>query len=170
MKVNGAMFRDALRRWGLRLESAVKQFDGTLHAFAGETKDPQAVIAEMQRAEDAIARLQVGQARYNLAVTVKVGRGEAGKVMTLTEAVKRVGGAGRVEKLWRTASMETQDPYGRSLSRSTETVQAVRTIPVKEAVELAVKATGYAESLRAAINRGNDTELDIEGLEPVDFE
>jgi hypothetical protein len=37
-------------------------------------------------------------------------------------------------------------------------------------VELAVKATGYAESLRAAINRGNQTEVDLEDLNSEDFE
>lgn len=168
MKVNGGMFRDALRRWALRLEAAHKQFDGSLHVFPGreETKaKPQELVAEMNRAEDAIARLQVGQARYNLQVTVKAGS----EVMTLTEAVKRVGGAGRVEALWRKASMEDANPY-RSRSRSADEVSSVRTVPIKEAVELAVKATGYAESLRAAINRGNQTEVDLEDLNSEDFE
>lgn len=171
MNVNGAMFRDALRRWGLRLEVAAKQFDSSLHNFAGETRiTPQEVIEIMQKAEDAIARLQVGQARYNLGVTVKVGRGPEGKVMTLTEAVKRVGGAGRIEKFWRTACAEERDPYGHNLTRTAGTVAAVRVVPISEAVELAVAATGYAESLRAAINRGNDTHIDIMDLEAADFE
>lgn len=171
MKVNGGMFRDALRRQALRLEAASKQFEGSLHRFPDQPSSvtPESLVEDMQKAENAIARLQVAQARYNLGVTVKVGRGPEGKVMTLTEAVKRVGGAGRIEKLWRSASMETPDPYGRR-TRSSDQVSAVRTISIREAVELAVKATGYAESLRAAINRGNDTELDIEGLEPADFE
>lgn len=164
------MFRDALRRWGLRLEVAAKQFDGSLHNFAGETKiTPSEVVTNMMVAEDSIARLQVGQARYNLAVTVKVGRGAEGKVMTLTEAVKRVGGAGRIEKFWRTACTEDRDPYGHNLTRTTGSESAKRVVPISEAVELAVSATGYAESLRAAINRGNDTELDIADLEVSDF-
>jgi len=172
MKVTGAMLRDALRRWGLRLESAHKQFDSSLHVFPGREKEvskPQELVAEMNRAEDAIARLQVAQARYNLAVTVKVGSGPQGRVMTLTEAVKRVGGAGRIEALWRKASMDTPILRG-PRTRSVDEISSVRTVSHKEAVELAVKATGYAESLRAAINRGNQTEIEIEDLDPVYFE
>lgn len=171
MKTNGHMFRDALKRWELRKESAAKRFPGSLLKFAEDTKvTPQAIITEILRCEDVIARLQVGQTMFNLGVMVKVGSGSEAKVMSLTEAVKRVGGAGRIEKFWRVAATETDlNPYGQHM-RTTDQVLSQRTVSVEEAVELAVSATGYAESLRAAINRGNEAELDVVGLNPSDFE
>lgn len=166
MKVTGVMLKSALAAWNLRLEATAQQFTDSLSRFEGETKKtPAEVVKTMNDCEDAIARLQVAQAQYNLSVTVKVGTGESGKVMSLTEAVKRIGGAGRIQKFWRTASKEERHPYH---VRSTTDVPAIRTISVDEAVEHAVLATGYLESLRGAIARGNQTEKDFD-LDPKLF-
>lgn len=169
MKTTGYRLRETIRMWELRRKMAGDNFDKSLHAFEGEDREsPQEVVIHFKHADEAVANLQTAQAMYNLSVKVNV----LGENMTLCEAVKRVGGAGRIEKLWRTAATDKKDRYAydRDLVRSTDEVRARRTITLKDAGDLAANAAKWAGALRAAIAVANSTEVDVEGLNPELFE
>ena len=148
MKVTGYKLQHTLRELSHTRDIAAGQFDSSLKFFPGDEKgDPKAVMAAYLEAEAKIARLQTGQALYNLKVQVDV----LGKRMTLSEAVKLVGGAGRAEKMWRSVAAPKKDP-----------IIAQRTITPMEAAALAKEAARWASALREAIQTGNAVEVEIE--------
>lgn len=170
MKITGYALRETIKQHELRRDTAAQSFDGSLKAFPKEDKpSPQSVVEQFLVAERAIAQLQVAQMRYNLAVTVQV----AGESMTLAEAIKRVGGEGRSEKMWRSAAGPKKDRYGsyRDEDEIDPTkVRAVPTVTTAEAVKLATQAGKRAGAMRAAIATANATSIEIEGLFPALFE
>jgi hypothetical protein len=172
MKTTGYKLRHAIREAEHVKNLAASRWDDSLHAFEDELAfkaTPSTLMAQYVECENRLAALQLAQTRYNLGVTVDV----LGTKMTLCEAVKRVGGAGRAEKMWRSAAGgEKKDVYsrGRELTRSTDEVRAMRTISVDAALAEAKRAARFASALREAIEVGNSTELDIEGLDASLFE
>ncbi len=169
MLVTGYRLRHAIKRLEQRRNVAVRQFKDSVYVFEGETKtSPDDCMAQFRGCEDKMATLQVAQARYNLMVEVDV----LGRKMTLHEAVKRVGGAGRAEKLWREVAEEEQG-YGWQASarmRSTDQEYADRVIPVHECLDQADEVAQLANALREAMAMGNAQEIEVEGLEPSLFE
>ncbi len=162
-QLTGYRLQEAIRRLDLKKNTAAKQFEESLWAFEGDDKaSPTELGDTFLKAEGAVSRLQTLQARYNLSVIVDV----RGVKMTLCEAIKRVGGAGRHEKMWRTASTMTVHStltYGQNpLSRKTDEIHARRTIGVKDAMERADSASRFATALRAAIAQGNGQEREME--------
>jgi hypothetical protein len=170
MKVTGYAFREAIRQHELRAKAAADTFDGTLKKFPDEKKpSPQAVIEQFATSERAVARLQSAQAQYNLKVSVDV----LGEHMTLSEAVKLVGGVGRIEKMWRNAAGGKKDRYGYGNAqdeRDPSKVFAVETVSTDEAVKLASVAAKRAGAFRSAIATANAREVEIENLDPALFE
>lgn len=170
MKTTGYALREAIKQHELKRDTASRTFNASLKKFPDETKDkPQDVVVQLLNAEKAIAKLQVAQMRYNLAVTVDV----QGEGMTLAEAIKRVGGDARAEKLWRSASGPAADPYGYNRApdtRDPNQVHAVATITSAEATKLASASAKRAGAFRAAIATGNAREVELEGLESSLFE
>lgn len=170
MKTTGWQLKEALGAWELRKSAAEKLFPESLHKFKGEEKDsPESLVDSYLKAETAIAKLQVAQMRYNLAVKVKVGT-EA--LMTLAEAIKLVGGAGRVEKMWGSvnpAKNRAYLPYD-GLTRDPTQERAEPTLNVKESTKLSEQARKRASAFRTAINSGNAQEVEIEDLDPALFE
>jgi hypothetical protein len=111
MKVTGFRLRESIQFQRLQLNNALAQFDSSLYAFEGDQKAaPEKLDEIIVEAERAIAQLQTAQAYYNLRVMVEVGMG--GEMITLCEAVKRIGGAGRREKMWRSGSARKKDRFG----------------------------------------------------------
>lgn len=169
-KTDGYKLREAIKQWSLRKESAEKQFKGTLAKFEGEEKEaPTTVVEAFLTAETAIAQLQVAQMRYNLAIEVTV----SGEKMTLGEAIKRVGAAGRIEKMWKTAIPTTGNnrySVDDGLTRDPNQVRASYVLGVKDLTKLAEKAGKVAGAFRAAIATGNATEVEIKDLDPKLFE
>ncbi len=170
MKTTGIMLRDAISLHSLRRETAQRGFDSTLKAFPEETKEtPQEVMSRIEAAELAIVALQEAQMRLNLAVRVKVaGVGE----MTLAKAVKLVGGAGKIEKMWKSVASPPKDRYSYNASdtRDPNQIVATPTLSTAEAVKLAIQAAKRASALRAAIAEGNLQMVEIEDLNPALFE
>lgn len=169
MKTDGYALREAIKQWELRKEVAERAFAGSLHKFADEVKEtPQQVVDAYLQAEESIAKLQVAQMRYNLAVTVDV-RGQA---MTLAEAIKMSGSAGRVEKMWKTATPQEQrrHRYDDDLTRTPGQERAEATIDVKTTVVLATKAGKRSGAYRAAIATANAVKVEIEDLNSALFE
>jgi hypothetical protein len=162
-KLTGYQLQEAIRRWELKKNTASKLFEDSLWAFEGDDKASPAELGEtFLKAEEAVSELQTLQARYNLSVLVDV----RGAKMTLCEAVKRVGGAGRHEKLWRTATTNTGHTrfgYGENpMSRKADEIHARRTIGVQDAMDRADDAARYAAALKAAIAQGNGQEREME--------
>lgn len=171
MIVTGYKLQQALRELHHRRDIATKQFSDGLYQFKGDDKPvPRDAFRLFKDAERKIARLQVAQMRYNLEVTVEL----QGAVVTLAEAVKLVGSAGRGEKMWRSTALgdkRSRYGYGDSeRSRSTDKEYAIRMVTTGEATEMAIAEGKYASALRTAIQTGNTTEINIRGLTPADFE
>jgi hypothetical protein len=171
MKVTGYKLQHAIREAETTKNVAASQWDGSLYRFAGESKrlDPYGVMRLYQQNEDRVVCLQTAQARYNLTIEVDI----LGQKMTLCEAVKRVGGAGRAEKMWRgVATGEKKDRYSydRDLVRNKDEERAVPTMSVEAALESARVAARYAAALRMAIQTANAIEIDLEGVDPSLFE
>lgn len=162
MKITGYKLKELVKRTEMVRDAVASLFDGSLHRFADEKdKDtPQNVVERFRKADLALAQVQTIQARYNLAVTVEV----LGEKMALMEAVKRVGGAGRIEKMWRSASGEKKDRYGYrdDLTRDKDSIRAERTLTQGQALELAQEAAKVAGALRAAIAEGNSVEVELD--------
>jgi len=169
MKVTGFMIREAIRQQELKRKTASDQFGEATWKFEGEDKlSPDDAMSMFVGADRAMAMLGVAQARYNLAIEGTVD----GKKMTLSEMVKLVGGAGRVEKMWRGVAADTgRDRYsGREHQRSKDSEYAVRAISQKDATKRASDAMRFAGQLRAAIAQLNTKEIEIDGLDPKLFE
>src|SRR5690606_25645250 len=113
-------------------------------------KTPDEILSEFIEAEDAIAKLQTEQLKYNLAVNVKIN----GSDVTLAEAIKKIGGIGRIEKIWKAASKPIKTGrYGHVesqviLSKAKDTVYADRTVSFEEALLKASEAGKEAALLR----------------------
>jgi hypothetical protein len=176
MKFTGYQIREALRRWGMKRDMASSQFEGSLKKFDDEDKaDPNRVMNDFMLADEKIARLQLAQDIYNLGVmvTIKSRVGTDVKQMSLAQAVKLVGGAGRAEKMWRSAANPSKDRYSMSADDVRKEGE-VRSKPVMAASEMMRRAeeiSRYASSLRAAMATGNAVEIEVavEGLETSDL-
>jgi hypothetical protein len=169
MKITGYKLQHALRELAHLRDVLSSQFKESLWVFEKDDKPkPIQVMDSFSQTEEKIAKLQVAQAKYNLAITVKVGKDP----MTLAEAVKRVGGAGRMEKMWRSVAADTgKDRYAmRENARDKNTEYAHRAMPVEKALGMAKEAARFASGLREAIQVGNAQEMEIEGLDPALFE
>lgn len=164
MKINGYKIQHRLKELRDRRDIAASQFSNGLWQFEAEQDSkihPNEAMATFADCEYKIARLQVLQARYNLVVEVTAGD----QTMTLHEAVKRIGGAGRMEKMWRTAAASTGTDkygYGRTMERSKENEYAQRMISVDECMESSNAASKFAASLREAIQLGNAKTIEME--------
>lgn len=170
MKTTGYALREALKQHELLRDTASRAFDGSLKKFDDEEKETsQSVVEQFLIAERAIAKLQVAQMRFNLAVQVDV----LGEKMSLGEAIKRVGGEGRAEKMWRSATGPKNDRYSYGSNadeRDPSKIVAKPTITAGEATKLASAAAKRAGAFRAAIATGNAREVEIEDLDSTLFE
>ena len=169
MEVTGYQLMRALKELAFAKETAEHIFDDSIWKFEDEEKpSPVAAMSIFREAEANFAQVQAAQALYNQKVKVSVG----GQDISLTMAIKLVGGAGRVEKKWRDLSkpkkMDRYD-FGESLKRSREegTEYAEKQITVTDSQLLAKTAARRASALREAIQIGNGTKVEIEGLEPA---
>lgn len=167
-RVTGYSLREAIKQHTLKRDTAATMFSDTLRAFPDEKKPaPGDVMKTFLDAEDAIARLQTAQMRYNISVRVTID----GESLPLAAAVKLVGGVARAEKMWRSAATPKTDRFGyRDDSRDANTIVSVATITPQEAVGHATKTAKRSAVLRQAIAVANATEILIEDLDASLFE
>lgn len=178
MQVSGYELREALRNWVTRREILSKQFTKSLWAFPGEdtsANPPEGVALRFQVADRNVATLEEAQQYYNLQVKVCLNcfKDEPPSVYTLSRAVKLVGGAGRYEKMWRTAAVDTGDGnrWGdRDLVRRNDETKAERTVPIDQCVRLAERASKFANALRSGIAKANTSFIEIPFLTQDLFE
>jgi len=167
--VTGYALRDALKQWELRLAAANKSFNGSLYRFKGEEnkKSPHDVALDISTAERAIVELQVAQMQYNLLVGVNV----QGESMTLAEAIKHVGSAGKIEKMWKAAvtgkeksKYSYEDPTVRDNNPNQE--RAVEVLSSEELLAVTGLASRRAGALRSVIATANATSQMVD-LDPT---
>lgn len=172
MKTTGYALREAIKQHELRRDTAARAFNGSLKAFEdekGSKETPNQVVDAFLKAERAIAKLQTAQARYNLLTIVEAN----GEKMTLSEAIKTVGGIARAEKMWRTATGPKPDRYSsyhNEDERDPNKVIAKPTVTPSQAVSQATLMGKRAGGLRAAIATANAREVEIEDLDGALFE
>ncbi len=163
MKITGYKLREALKMAQLELTTIATQFEESLFRFEGEEKTtPRDIIDRVNKLETDIAKLQTAQCLYNLGVNVTI----FGCEVTLQEAIKRVGGAGRIAKMWKIAAQGNKvDRWAvaQQMSRKTDDIMAESTVSKVEALEETKSAEKYASTLRNAIAIGNTTERDCTG-------
>lgn len=169
MKINGYQLRGALKSRQLELATVLSQFNESLYKFEGETKrSPDEIAAEITRLEKEVAAIQTIQARYNMLVGVKVPDKDGEKSMLLMEAVKIVGGAGRMSKLWRNAaSGKKTDRYDfdNAKTRDKDREYATQQLTKDQRLAHAKDAEKYANALRNAIGVGNSEIIDLENID-----
>ena len=163
MKINGYKLQTAIKQAQEQREFAEKRFHGGIFAFPGEKKpNPGATAVEIVKLEAKIARLQAAQASYNLQVQIVTDAGS----LSLHQAVKLVGGAARIEKLWKEAlsqvSGETVDRYGGGRQRQADAIIATPQVSIEEAEAAANAASTYTRMLREKIAAANATEIDLD--------
>ena len=120
-------------------------------------------MAKFEEADKAMARVEEIQQRFNQHVSCDVENVE----LSLAYCVKMVGGAGRREKMWRSAAVKKRDRWGGNtpnLERSKDSEYASRTIPQNECLNKAKEASSFATALRSAIAHANATKVDLEKL------
>lgn len=164
--VNGYQIREALKRWNNARNLANQQFSSSVYVFANDEKLSLTEVArQYQEADENYARLQELQQWYNSRVTCEY-RDMNGqrRNSTLALAVKLVGGAGRLEKIWRESCTEKTDRYSYrgDLQRDKNTEYAQRSISVRDAMAQSEIASRYAMTLRQAIARANTTNVGLD--------
>ena len=163
MIVNGYKLRETIKMKQLELSTIQTQFEDSLFKFEGEAKiHPKDVVNQIKKLEHEIALLQTAQNSYNSSVTVTLdGMNEP---VRLAYAIKIVGGAGRVAKMWRSAAQgKTRDRWDRMAPeiRKSDEEKAQRVMDNKEALEEAKIGEKFASSVRSAIATGNAEDVDI---------
>lgn len=165
MKVTGYQLREALRHWVSQREVLSTQFTESLWQFEADKNDPNFVPVNLSKrysdADDAVATIQDAQQQFNQKVKVKIGN----KTVALSYAIKRLGGAGRLEKMWRSAATSSGDDYyGRRVetTRQADAIKAKRMVNHSDALKIAKESASFASELRQAIALGNAQEVDLE--------
>jgi hypothetical protein len=169
MNITGYKIREQLRQLSLRIKTLQATYKESLFVFLNEStedNDPRLIAAKISTLERQTTALQEVQAKYNLGVKVAVGGG----LMSLLHAIKLIGGAGRLESMWRTAATSTgRSRWGDPLTeRDADKDYAQRRIPVEEALTLASEASKRASEVRTAIAVGNAREVEMD-VDPALF-
>lgn len=161
MKITGYKLQHKLKELEQLKEVAAQQFNENIMQFESEADklDLRDVFAEFTSLEKKISKLQAIQCLYNSQVNVNV----LGEYMSLLEAVKLIGGAGRSEKMWKDVvkgNKTRHHGYGEQ-TRDKSSEYAKRSISTNEAIKFVQQATKVAGALREAIQTGNTTELEL---------
>jgi len=162
MTINGYKLQQAIREAIADRDTQAARFEPALSYFPGEPKgDPREIARRFNEAERRLCSLQTAQTCYNLAVKVTV----MGQSMSLCEAIKLVGGAGRLEKMFRMAGSEKKERYSyREDTRQEGTIVAQKTLTLEEIDAERKTAHRWAAALRTAIASGNATERELRNI------
>jgi len=163
MLINGYKLKEAIKDWEMKRDSKKSEFSSSLKKFPDEEKEHPTLLAkEIVEAESAIVKLQELQMRYNCLVKVKVLDNE----ISLCEAVKSHGFAGRIEKMWKDALIAKKDSYDyRSDEKSTTTIFSSEVMKSSEVMLELKRATKFANAINAAIGVANGVEIDFDRVD-----
>jgi hypothetical protein len=163
MKVTGYQLREALRHWRSVLEGLAIDLKGSLYYFDAKEKiEPLTVAKEYMAAEDAVAKIEEAQQKYNLRVNLTI----ADEPHSLTYAIKALGMAGRYAAIWKSVATDKQTPRGwgdqYDRVRNKDDVHAKRTINKETATKMRTAANKHASDIRQAIALANASILEID--------
>ena len=163
MKVTGYQLREALRHWRTVLDGTATDLKNSLYYFDDSDKvDPMVVAEDYKKAEDAVAKLEEAQQRYNLYVKVEL----AGEEKTLAYAVKAIGMASRFATTWKTLTVDKKSSRGWGDSydrvRNKDEVHAKRSITKEDATKIRNAANKHAADIRQAVALANATKVDVD--------
>ena len=164
MKTTGYQLREALRHWRSVQEGLAIDLKGSLYYFDQKEKiNPLTVAKDYTAAEDAVARIEEAQQKYNLRITVTI----ADEPKTLTYAIKALGMAGRYAAIWKAVASDKQQSsrgWGESYERvrNKDDVHAKRSISKEAATKMRTAANKHASDLRQAIALANASTLEID--------
>lgn len=166
MQVTGYKLMARLREVMNRREALYQRFEKCVEVFPSEATrwpKPQEVSEELEMLEQMIAQLQTAQSLYNSMVRVQV---DDERSISLAEAVKTVGGYGRLAKLWKKVAVGGErDRYRYNDSRSTDQEHKEPRVDQDEALELTSAFERTAADYREAIQMGNATVMDIPDID-----
>lgn len=168
MITNGYKLQHAIRELESKRESIVSQFQDSMHKFEDQEKaHPNELSKEYLVLEEGIATLMTARAEYNLKIMVKANNVE----MPLAKAIRLVGGAGRLEKLWRGPTKKKVARWDREsqLERDKDHEFAIQVMSIEDCLKMARIEGKRASSLRESIAVGNGTDLEMD-LDPGLFE
>lgn len=166
MQISGYQLREALRHWRSVVESLTIDLKESFRYFDIKEKlDPLLVAEKYKAAEDAVAKIEEAQQRYNLRVNLSI----ADESYTLTYAIKAIGMAGRYAAIWKTSTTAGSDRAGGRLwgvntehVRNKDDVHAKRTIDKETATKMHIAANRHAADIRQAIALANASQLEID--------
>lgn len=163
MKVTGYQLREALRHWRSVLEGLAIDLKGSTRYFDPKEKvNPLTVAKEYMAAEDAVAKIEEAQQKYNLRVTLII----VDEPYTLTYAIKALGSAGRYAAIWKAEASDKQSKreWGDSYDyvRNKDDIHAERAISKEEASKMRTAANRHASDIRQAIALANASKLEID--------
>jgi len=165
-KVTGYKLQANAKRLKLQIELLRKQFEESIFQFDGEAKQDLATVGQaLKKAETEQAQVNHYQSAYNHNVNVVV----LGTTMTLDEAIKRVGSAGRLQKLWTKALLGgdgSDTPRWSRISnmqtaRDKDKEYAQRSMSIEDCQLAVEQASRYNSALREAIQVGNGNEIEL---------
>jgi DNA-binding protein YbaB len=168
MKVTGIILQERKRELKNLIKVLTAQFGDSLFAFKGEEKEsPQDIMEKLQEAELKFVQIELALAAYNGIVEVAVPNIFPDGKMTLMALVKMAGPWGRIEKMWREATIsDGTDRWSRGpqSSRSKDMEFAEKKINPMEALVKSSEAAKKNSMIRAKIAEGNSVlvELDID--------
>ena len=168
MLTNGYKLQHAIRELESKRESIVSQFQDSMHKFEDQEKiHPNELSKEYLVLEEGIATLMTARAEYNLRVKVTANN----VALPLAKAIRLVGGAGRLEKLWRAPTKTKVERWDREsrLERDKDHEFASKVMTFDECLMHARTEGKRAAGLREAIAVGNGTDLEMD-LDPALFE
>lgn len=159
MEVTGYRLMARLRELMNRRDALYAGFEDSLNVFPDELelkRHPVDMSRDIEDLERKIALLQTMQHAYNLTVWVD-------SVYTLAVAIKLVGGAGRLAKMWRKVAIQPRDrySYGRDDVRQVGEIRKQARVGAEEALSRNSSYEAWASDLREKIQIGNATTIDL---------
>jgi len=159
MKLNGYRIKNAIQSHCHQREVLGNQFKKSLKKFPDEDKPkPTAIMQHYRTCEETIAHLQQLQTVYNNTVKVNF----EGGTVPLAFLIKAVGGMGRTEKMWRTATPKPNRYYDEPDERKNDTTYAVDQMTAEELLEYSRAAARRSANAREQIALGNATEIEMD--------
>ena len=107
LKVKGSQLKASIKQWIKLREQFSAEFKDSIYTFKDDQKrHPDVIMKDFIRAERAVCRLQDAQQQFNKSAA---GTLRNGQTMDLSIATKIIGGLGRAEKMWNTASHDARE-------------------------------------------------------------
>ena len=164
MEVSGYLLKTGIETATRRRTGLTSMFTDSVMVFPsemGSKEKPEEISRKLDAIEQDLVALQCAQDRYNATVMVD----NMGQKMTLSQAIKTVGGISRMEKLWEAAGTPKEDRYGSyaSAERSTEGKEYKTYVVIpQDSMKRSEEYSKRRSALSRAIAEANGTKISME--------